>query len=53
MPVVIDELQVEIVPGQSTGSEPAAPQPAEGGAAEDILALLELARERAERLACD
>lgn len=53
MAVIIDEIHVEILPGQSTGAEPVTSQPAEGDEAEKLMALLELARERTERLSCD
>lgn len=53
MAVIIDEIQVEVLSGQTSAGEPAAPQPAEGDQEAKMIQMLELARERAERLSCD
>jgi DNA polymerase II small subunit/DNA polymerase delta subunit B len=51
--VIIDEIQVDVLPGQTSAGEPAAPQPAGGGQEAKMIQWLELAQERAERLSCD
>lgn len=53
MSVIIEEVEVEVLPGQSAGGEATLPQPAEGFEAARTLDLLELVQERRERLACD
>lgn len=53
MAVIIDEIQVDVQPGQTSAGEAATPQPAEGDQEAKMVQLLELARERAERLSCD
>jgi hypothetical protein len=54
MPVIIDEVLIDIQSGQQTTSDGAQPiQPAENGEASKLIELLELARERMERLRCD
>jgi len=53
MPVIIDELLIDVQPGQHTASESALPQAAEGDTANPLVELLELLREREERLRCD
>ncbi len=54
MPVIIDEVLIDIQPGQQTTDAAELPvQPAENGEASRLIELLELAREREERLRCD
>jgi hypothetical protein len=54
MPIVINELHTDVVtdPAAATPADGAAP-PADGAAANAVLDLLDLAREREQRLACD
>jgi hypothetical protein len=52
MPVIIDDLQVEVV-SPETPTDAASPRPAEGSEGDRLLDLLELAREREQRLGCD
>lgn len=54
MPVIIEEIHSEIVPGPGAGTPDAGmPRPAEGTEQGELLDLLELAREREERLRVD
>ncbi len=54
MPVIIDEVLIDVQPGQQTTDAAELPvQPAESGEASKLIELLELARERMERLCCD
>jgi len=54
MTVIIEEIQAEVVPGPGAGVEDAAlVQPAEAAPEQRWLDLLELAREREERLHVD
>lgn len=53
MPVIIDEIQVDVATEQPGTDEAAAPQPTEAELEARMMRLLELARERAERLSCD
>jgi len=53
MAVIIEEMETEVLPGQSSAGEPGTPQPAEGTEQARMLELIELTREREERLRCD
>ncbi|MBI5329705.1 MAG: hypothetical protein HZB71_03735 [Betaproteobacteria bacterium] len=54
MSVIIEDMHLEILPpAQGASGEPSAAHPAEGIEIHTQLDQLELARERAERLACD
>jgi hypothetical protein len=54
MPVIIDEVLIDVQPGQQTTDAAELPvQPAESGEVSRMIELLELARERMERLRCD
>lgn len=53
MAVIIEEFEIDILPGQSAGGEAVANPPAEDADAAKLIELLELARERGERLSCD
>ena len=54
MTVIIEEIQAEVVPGAGAGVEDAAPtRPAGTPDEPDWLEVLELAREREERLRVD
>lgn len=52
MPVIIEEFQVDVQPSAQS-VDAAGARPAEGGEADPLLDLLELAREREQRLAVD
>ncbi len=53
MAVIIDDLQIDVQPGQEPVALPALPQAAAGEAENKLAELLELMREREERLRCD
>jgi hypothetical protein len=55
MPIVINELHTDVVtdPGAPDDRADAVAPPADGARAEAVLDLLDLARERELRLACD
>ncbi len=54
MPLIIEDMQVEVLPpAQGAAGEAVLAHPAESVEAHQWLDQLELARERAERLACD
>ncbi|MEY2686524.1 MAG: hypothetical protein RL375_722 [Pseudomonadota bacterium] len=55
MPIVIEELRAEVLADPATPGAPPAGhgQPTDGPASQDLLDLIDLAREREQRLACD
>lgn len=53
MAVIIDDIQIDVQPGQESVATPALPQAAAGETEDRLAELLELMREREERLSCD
>lgn len=53
MAVIIQELLAEVLPDTESAGGGEAPHPAEGPSTDKLMDLLDLARERAERLTVD